>query len=54
MSANAFNEDTEKSLAAGMNAHISKPIEINNFYQILASKMLANPKVTGTDGSTSG
>ena len=28
LSANAFEEDVEKSLACGMQAHISKPIEI--------------------------
>ena len=28
MSANAFTEDIEESLKAGMNAHISKPIKV--------------------------
>ena len=28
MSANAFMEDVEKSLAAGMNGHISKPFDV--------------------------
>ena len=28
MSANAFSEDIQNSLAAGMNAHISKPVEM--------------------------
>ena len=28
MSANAFSEDVQHSLAAGMNAHISKPVEM--------------------------
>ena len=29
MTANAFAEDEEKSLQAGMNAHLSKPLEIS-------------------------
>ena len=29
MTANAFEEDVEKSLAHGMQAHISKPVDIN-------------------------
>ena len=28
MTANAFREDKEKCLAAGMNAHLAKPIKI--------------------------
>ena len=28
MTANAFSEDIQHSLAAGMNAHISKPVEM--------------------------
>ena len=28
MTANAFEEDRQNALAAGMNAHISKPIDI--------------------------
>ena len=28
MTANAFSEDVQHSLAAGMNAHVSKPIEM--------------------------
>ena len=28
MTANAFNEDVEASMKAGMNAHIVKPIDI--------------------------
>lgn len=28
MTANAFSEDIQRSLAAGMNAHISKPVEM--------------------------
>lgn len=36
MSANAFDEDVEKSKAAGMNAHLSKPIEPKVLYRVIA------------------
>ncbi len=32
LSANAFKEDVERSLAAGMNAHIAKPIELKALF----------------------
>ncbi|MEG2421640.1 MAG: ATP-binding protein, partial [Oscillospiraceae bacterium] len=35
MSANAFDEDILKSKAAGMNAHLAKPIEANLLYETL-------------------
>ncbi|MEG1848517.1 MAG: response regulator [Lachnospiraceae bacterium] len=35
MSANAFMEDVQKSLEAGMNGHISKPINVDEMYRIL-------------------
>ncbi|MEG2221843.1 MAG: response regulator [Oscillospiraceae bacterium] len=35
MSANAFDEDVAKSMAAGMNAHLAKPIEPQILYQTL-------------------
>ena len=36
MTANAFKEDKEASKAAGMNAHLSKPIEPQVLYDALA------------------
>ena len=36
MSANAFAEDIQKSLDAGMDAHLSKPIEPELLYKTLA------------------
>lgn len=35
MTANALEEDREQALKAGMNAHIAKPIDIKNFYEVL-------------------
>ena len=36
MSANAFHEDVERSLMAGMNAHLTKPVDIAQLQQTLA------------------
>ncbi|MCH4207035.1 MAG: response regulator [Solobacterium sp.] len=35
MTANAFDEDIEKSKAAGMDAHLSKPVDTNLLYSVL-------------------
>ena len=35
MTANAFTEDAERCLAAGMNAHIAKPLELKNLKLVL-------------------
>lgn len=37
LSANAFEEDRQKSLASGMNAHASKPLEIDALCALLRS-----------------
>ncbi len=45
MTANAFDEDVQRSLQAGMNAHLSKPVEPENMFQTLQEligKNLAN------------
>lgn len=35
MSANAFDEDVRRSLASGMNAHLSKPVNIVKLLDVL-------------------
>ena len=40
MTANAFSEDTKKSLDAGMNAHVAKPIDVELLYSTLENIFL--------------
>ena len=35
LTANAFDEDVQRSLQVGMNAHLSKPVEPEQLYQTL-------------------
>ena len=44
MSANAFDEDVQKSLECGMNAHLSKPLEMDKLYALLDKLIRANPR----------
>lgn len=44
MTANAFNEDVARAVAAGMNAHIAKPIDVNELYQVLAKYLQPQPE----------
>ena len=37
LTANAFDEDVQRSLQAGLNAHLSKPVEAENLYDTLES-----------------
>lgn len=37
MSANAFEEDVKKSIASGMNAHLSKPLDISKLMDVMAA-----------------
>ena len=41
MTANAFREDVDICLSAGMNEHVAKPIDLNNFMRVL-EKFLGN------------
>ena len=36
MTASAFEEDKREAIAAGMNAHIAKPIQVDNMLSILS------------------
>lgn len=36
MSANAFEEDVQQSLKAGMNEHLAKPVNQQNLYSVLS------------------
>ena len=46
MTANAFDEDVQQSLQAGMNAHLSKPMEPERLYETLGQALRS-----GYDGS---
>ena len=37
LTANAFDEDVQRSMQAGLNAHLSKPVEPDTLYEILES-----------------
>ena len=39
MTADAFDDDIKRSLAAGMNAHITKPVEPDKLYRVLRRYM---------------
>ena len=43
MTANVFDEDVERSLQAGMNAHLSKPVEPERLYETMA-KLIGDGK----------
>ena len=35
LSANAFKEDMDRSIAAGMNAHVAKPIDVKALFETI-------------------
>lgn len=36
MTANAFRDDVQAALDAGMNGHLAKPIDVNTIYEMIA------------------
>ena len=42
MTANAFDEDLKESVESGMNGHITKPIDVDIFHQLLYTVLLDN------------
>ena len=44
MTANAFDDDVEKSRRAGMNAHLAKPIDAQRLYATLADLISRRPE----------
>ncbi len=42
MSANAFDDDLKKSVECGMNGHLSKPVEVDKLYKLLAEILHKN------------
>lgn len=47
MTANAFQEDAEKCLAAGMNAHLAKPLDFDRLKQIICQQIQSKPSRIG-------
>ena len=55
MTANAFEEDKRNAIAAGMNGHIAKPIQVDKLLSILSEvirKQLLYRLKNGTMGKT--
>ena len=48
MTANAFKEDVQETLNAGMEAHIAKPIDVEILLKTLTDVLLASEKTTGS------
>ena len=44
MTANVFDEDVERSMQAGMNVHLSKPIEPERLYETMTKLIHKRPE----------
>ena len=44
MTANAFSEDIQAALGAGMNAHLSKPIDMDEVIRVIARQLAPGPE----------
>ncbi len=53
LSANAMKEDVEKTKLAGMNEHLSKPIDVQRFYEILLRYISKKIDIEKTDHKNS-
>ena len=51
MTANAFDEDVQRSLQVGMNAHLSKPVEPEHLYQTLEELIWEADQARGADNT---
>lgn len=49
LTANAFDEDTQKSIASGMNGHLSKPIQVEEMLRLLSQCIARARGVRQTD-----
>ena len=48
LTANAFDEDVQRSLQAGMNAHLSKPVESEHLFRTLGELIYEAEEQNGT------
>ena len=51
MTANVYKEDVDRCLAAGMNGHVGKPLNINEVIKILNSYLSKNPPMAKRNNS---
>ena len=51
LTANAFDEDVQRSLQAGMNAHLSKPVDSEHLYQTLEELIYEAEENAGQTGA---
>ena len=54
MTADAFAEDVQKCLDAGMNAHVAKPIDVRDVCSLSSARSIRQPVRSGWDSFLSG